>query len=222
MTLSILARDPETGAIGAAAATGNLAVGAWVLRAAAGAGAVATQGLSVSPIWGDKALQMLQAGQGAENIVADLTASDEGKAYRQLTVLDRTGAVEAWTGVENPLARGHLTGEGYVIAGNWLTAVSVLRDMELAYKDSWASGGTALAERLLAALEAGVKAGSDARGTQSAALVVVSTTRPPLDLRVDFDESPLLKLRALYERSALVAYQDWIDRLPTLEDPYRC
>ena len=32
MTFSILARNPETGEIGGAAATGNLCVGGWVLR----------------------------------------------------------------------------------------------------------------------------------------------------------------------------------------------
>ena len=54
MTFSVLALDRATGAIGGAAATGNLAVGAWVLHAAAGVGAVATQGLSVSTPWETK------------------------------------------------------------------------------------------------------------------------------------------------------------------------
>ena len=59
MTFSVLALDRATGAVGGAAATGNLAVGAWVLRAAARAGAVATQGFSVSSLWGDEGLASL-------------------------------------------------------------------------------------------------------------------------------------------------------------------
>ena len=63
MTFSVLALDRATGAIGGAAATGNLAVGAWVLHAAAGVGAVATQGLSVSSPWGDEGLARLGRGE---------------------------------------------------------------------------------------------------------------------------------------------------------------
>ena len=33
MTFTLLARDPKSGALGGASATGNLCVGAWVLRA---------------------------------------------------------------------------------------------------------------------------------------------------------------------------------------------
>ena len=43
MTFSILAQDPETGAIGGAAATGSLCVGGWVLRGDLDAGMSAKQ-----------------------------------------------------------------------------------------------------------------------------------------------------------------------------------
>lgn len=222
MTLSILARDPKTGAFGGAAATGNLAVGAWVLRAAADAGAAATQGMSVSSIWGDEAIARLRARQAPSRIVEDLTGGDPGREHRQLAVLGPKGAGAAWTGAENRDAKGQLSGEGYMIAGNWLASAEVLAAMERDYLRGAADPEDAFADRLLRALAAGVAAGGDARGTFSAALRVVSPTAPPLDLRVDFDSDPLDRLHTLYQRATTPPYTDWIDRVPTLEDPTRC
>jgi uncharacterized Ntn-hydrolase superfamily protein len=62
-----------------------------------------------------------------------------------------------------------------------------------------ASAGAPLAERLMAALEAGEAAGGDKRGKQSAALVVVGEDPyPDLDLRVDDHPDPLAELRRLH------------------------
>jgi len=221
MTLSILARDPDTGSLGAAAATGNLAVGAWVLRAAADAGATATQGMSVSSIWGDEAIVRLRDGQTAPDIVEALTRGDAGCEHRQLAVLGPSGPGGAWTGAENRDAKGHLSGDGYVIAGNWLASTRVLAEMERVYLRSAPEPQGAFADRLFQALAAGIEAGGDARGTFSAALRVVSRNAPPLDLRVDYDDTPLEKLRALYHRATSPPYANWINRLPTLEDPTR-
>ena len=44
MTFSIIARNPKTGEIGGATATGNLCVGGWVLRGNVEKGVTATQG----------------------------------------------------------------------------------------------------------------------------------------------------------------------------------
>ena len=54
------------------------------------------------------------------------------------------------------------------------------------------------------ALEAGQKQGGDARGQEAAALCVYHAAYPaqkdyPIDLRVDHDDQPLVKLRELYE-----------------------
>lgn len=217
MTFSVLALDRETGAIGCAAATGNLAVGAWVLRAAARTGAVATQGLSVSSLWGDEALALLAQGRSAAQIVQDVTAPDPGRDHRQLAVLDARGAAAAWTGTQNTNAKGHLLGSDYVIAGNWLSSLAVLAAAERAYGDCRES----LALRLLAALDAGVAAGSDARGTLSAAIQIHCPNDPPLDLRVDYDDAPVAKLRALHDKAEDHPYSDWTRHLPTLDDPYR-
>ncbi|HZB92571.1 MAG TPA: DUF1028 domain-containing protein, partial [Stellaceae bacterium] len=57
-----------------------------------------------------------------------------------------------------------------------------------------------LAERLLAALEAGEAAGGDRRGRQAAALLVATTEDfPDIDLRVDDHVAPLAELRRLLD-----------------------
>lgn len=233
MTLSILALDRASGAIGCAAATGNLAVGAWVLRAAAGVGAVATQGHSVSPLWGDGALERLRAGDGARAALEAVTGGDPGRPWRQLAVLDASGATAAWTGAENPDFRGHRERDAYVLAGNWLASDAVLEAMDAAWRAGGAVAdgtiadagagvaGATLAVRLLGVLDAAAKAGGDARGLQSAALRVLSRDAPPLDLRVDHDARPLERLRALHARATGEPYASWTRAVPTLDEPYR-
>lgn len=220
MTFSVLALDRETGAIGGAAATGNLAVGAWVLHAAAGAGAVATQGLSVSLPWGEEGLSRLGRGESPEEIVAGLTSADAGRDYRQLAVIDVRGRSAAWTGRCNEDRKGHLAGVDSVFAGNWLSNGEVLTKMERAYRDGTVAR-LQFGTRLLAALDAAVEAGSDARGTFSAAIRIVHRGRPPLDLRVDHDLEPLARLHALYDMATRPPYSEWVGQLPTRDDPYR-
>jgi uncharacterized Ntn-hydrolase superfamily protein len=68
---------------------------------------------------------------------------------------------------------------------------------------SFESSTGPLAERMLAALDAGQAAGGDARGTQAAALVVAKPLAAAgygdrvIDLRVDDSKAPLVELRRL-------------------------
>lgn len=217
MTFSILARDPDSGEMGCAAATGNLCVGAWVLRARAGAGCLATQGYSVSSFWGDDALTALQAGEGADSILDRLVGIDSGADYRQLMILDNRGGTSGWTGEANIEVRGHWLNENIAVGGNWLRneqSIGLLRDTFIGAE------GT-LAERLLAALKAGADAGSDSRGTQSAAIQVVSPSRPAMDLRIDFSEHPVEDLIELFQRANAPEYTDFLSRVPSLENPFQ-
>lgn len=217
MTFSILARDPNSGEMGCAAATGNLCVGAWVLRARAGAGCVATQGYSVSSFWGDDALTALQAGESAESILERLIGIDSGADYRQLLILDARGGSAGWTGEANVEARGHWLNDNIAIGGNWLRDEQVIGLL----RDTFGDAEGTLAERLLAALKAGADAGSDSRGTQSAAIQVVSPSRPAMDLRIDFSERPVDDLIELYRRATAPEYAEFLSRVPSLENPYQ-
>ena len=61
MTLSVLTFNKKTGVFAAAAATGNLCVGGWVLRGDIESGLVASQGTSPSTFWRDDIIRRLRA-----------------------------------------------------------------------------------------------------------------------------------------------------------------
>lgn len=218
MTFSILAHDPQTGELGGAAATGNLAVGGWVLRSRAGAGAVASQGVSTSTLWRSKAIAELAEGIHPAKIVDDLVQGDAGHDFRQIIILDANGHSAGWTGRKNLPVMAHDADKNLAVAGNWLENEKVLATL----KEVFLATPGRLAPRLLTALDAAMKAGSDSRGTLSAALNVVAPDRPPVDLRVDLSDAPVTDLIALYERTGCEEYRNFLSRVPTLDEPEKC
>lgn len=215
MTFTLLARDAETGALGGVAATGNLCVGGWVLRGDPRAGLSASQGRSPSTLWGEDALVLMAEGVHPSEVVARLVDGDRGRAKRQLALLSADGDKAGFDGVENHPVTGHLDGDGWIVSGNWLRGRAVIEGTAQAYVEAQGP----FAERLLAALRAGVDAGSDSRGTLSAAMLVIALQNPRLSLRVDWDEEPVERLAALYERTREPSYQAWLDTLPTRSEP---
>jgi uncharacterized Ntn-hydrolase superfamily protein len=198
MTWSIVARDAASGAFGVAIATRFFAVGALCPHAESGVGALSTQAL-VNPHYGAQGLRLLREGLPAEAVVHRLIAPDEGREQRQLHVIDAAGRVGQHTGTSCIDWCGATAGEGFSVAGNMLVGPTVIRDTADAYQRN---SSLPLAERLLAALEAGQAAGGDKRGKQSAALLIHSTEAyPQLSLRVDDHAEPLAELRRLYEKA---------------------
>mgnify|MGYP000906405787 CR=1 FL=1 len=90
MTFSIVARDNETGALGVATATGGPVVGSLVPHAAAGVGAIATQGYT-NPLYGYDGLDLLGEGGDARAVVESLITRDAGRDKRQIIVIDAQG-----------------------------------------------------------------------------------------------------------------------------------
>jgi uncharacterized Ntn-hydrolase superfamily protein len=195
MTWSILARDPTTGEIGAAVASRFLAAGALVPRVEGGVGAACTQAL-VNPFHAPDALARLRAGEAPAPALAALIEADPGRATRQVHLLSADGRIAAHTGEGCIGWCGHRAGADVSVAGNMLVGAPVLE----ATRDAFlATAGLTLAERLLAAMEAGEAAGGDRRGRQSAAIQVASRDPyPDLDLRVDDHPDPLAELRRLH------------------------
>ncbi len=195
MTWSILARDPATGEVGAAVASRFFAAGALCPRVEGGVGAACTQAL-VNPFLAPDALARLRAGEAPDSALAALVAADAGRAERQVHLLSADGRIAAHTGEACIGWCGHLAGADVSVAGNMLAGERVVT----ATRDAFlASAGLTLAERLLAAMEAGQAAGGDKRGRQSAALLVASRDPyPDLDLRADDHPDPLPELRRLH------------------------
>jgi uncharacterized Ntn-hydrolase superfamily protein len=203
MTFSIIAREDETGRIGAAAASKFLAVGARNLFVKTGAGVVVTQAI-FNPYYGPRGLALLAAGASAADAVRLLTAADEGRPLRQLHLMDRQGRLAAHTGSECTAWCGHMCKPTFSVAGNTLAGAGVLEAMVGTYE---AKTDLPFARRLIAALQAGEAAGGDTRGRQSAALLVHDEEDYSLlDLRADDHADPLAEIARLEE----IARQSWV------------
>ena len=198
MTWSIVALDRATGAFGVAIATRFFAVGALCPYAESGVGALSTQAL-MNPHYGRLGLELLRGGHPADVVVSRLIAPDEGRAHRQLHIIDRAGRTGQHTGKHCIDWCGSLAGEGFSVAGNMLAGAAVIEDTAAQYQSTQARP---FAERLIASLAAGEAAGGDKRGRQSAALLIHSTEDyPALSLRVDDHEDPLAELQRLYAKA---------------------
>lgn len=205
-TFSIVARDPATGDLGVAVQSRFLAVGAVVPWAAADAGAIATQSYA-NTRYGPEGLALLRQGLPAQAVLDRLVAADPDRDLRQVGVVDREGRAATFTGARCMAWAGGVTGPGFACQGNILAGPEVVQAMARAYQETQGD----LAQRLVAALAAGQEAGGDARGQQSAALLVVREgggygghNDRRIDLRVDDHPDPigelarLLKLWRLY------------------------
>jgi uncharacterized Ntn-hydrolase superfamily protein len=198
-TFSIVAFDPKTGDLGVAVASRVLAVGAVVPYAQAGVGAIATQAFA-NTTYGPKGLALLRKGLTPEQVLKRLLAEDKDREHRQVGIVDAKGRAIAFTGKKCLPWAGHLVGKGYAVQGNILAGEQVVKAMAQAFENTKGE----LAERLMAALEAGESAGGDARGKQSAALLVVRKgggyggfDDRYIDLRVDDHPEPVKELRRL-------------------------
>ncbi len=208
MTFSIVAWDPVADPLpewGVAVASKFLAVGAAVPWGRAGAGAVATQALA-NLAYGPEGIELLEFGKSAEEVVRALTDADTDREHRQLAVVDARGRAATFTGSECFDWAGGRTGDGFCCQGNILTGPEVVVEMMRSFEESTGD----LADRLLAALEAGDRAGGDRRGRQSAAMLVVRDgggygggIDRAVDLRVDDHPEPIPELKRLLDLQRL-------------------
>jgi uncharacterized Ntn-hydrolase superfamily protein len=174
-------------------------VGSIVSWAEAGVGAIATQSF-VNPSFGQRGLEMLKQGMTAQEVVDLLIASDEGRDFRQLAIVDAKGNSAAYTGSKCIPEAGHIVGDGYSVQANLMLSNLVWSEMSKAFESS----DGPLAERLLAALEAAQNVGGDIRGQQSAALLVVKAEATGklwedryIDLRVEDHPEPVKEIKRL-------------------------
>jgi uncharacterized Ntn-hydrolase superfamily protein len=178
-----------------------LAVGCVVPWAEPLVGAIATQS-HANPRYGPDGLSLLREGLSAEAAVLRLTDADEGRADRQLGIVDGAGRAASYTGTDCSAWAGHRTGAGYAAQGNILVSAATVDGLAETFESS---SGRPLAERLLDCLDAAQAAGGDSRGQQSAAILIVGPEQGYaglsdvfVDLRVDDHERPLDELRRLF------------------------
>lgn len=198
-TYSIVARDPDTGEMGVAVQSHWFSVGQVVPWAEAGVGAVATQSLA-DPRYGQHGLDLLRGGTAAPEALEQLLAADDGRAVRQVAMVDANGRTATHTGDRCIEFAGHASADQCSVQANMMRSPDVWPAM----LEAFVTGGGDLVERLVAALAAAEVAGGDVRGRQSAAIVVVaaeSTGQPwvdrRFDLRVEDHPQPVDELQRL-------------------------
>lgn len=201
-TFSIVAVDKETGEIGVAVQSKIVGVGAIVPFAKAGVGAVATQSYA-NVGYGPVGLMALEAGLPPDKTLNLLIGEDPLRETRQVGIVSADGTATNFTGKECNAWAGGKIGENYAVQGNILAGPEVVEEMAKAFEETEG----VLAERLIAALRAGQKAGGDKRGRQSAALLIVregwgygGLNDRYRDIRVDEHETPIEELERVYRK----------------------
>lgn len=210
MTFSIIAYDSHTDKLGVAAATGNLLVGQFVPHCLHGVGAVASQGYTPDPNLALKCLQYLAQHESVcafENRLNRVSLNPDA----QIMAMDMHGQVWGYSGEHNLEYKNIFIEDGLAVAGNWLSSEKVLTVMlECFHKNQ----DKELGWRLIRCLDTAYRSGSDIRGTFSAALKLDDGKTMPVDLRIDYSQTPIDDLKEVYTRWHDDEYQAFLKRLP--------
>ncbi|MBI3578535.1 MAG: DUF1028 domain-containing protein [Ignavibacteriales bacterium] len=220
-TFSIVGIDPENGDVGVAVQSKFPNVRPIVPWAEAGVGAIATQSF-VNVQYGPKGLTLMRNGATAEEALRILTVNDSARETRQVGIIDAKGNSASWTGKEcfdwaggitgqNSGGKGMIiTGKGFSAQGNTLVGKETVEALAKTFTETKGS----LADKLVAAIIAGGKAGGDRRGEESAALLVKrkgagydGTTDNYIDISIYDHPKPLAELDRLYKLHKLYYFR---------------
>ncbi len=195
MTFSVAGVCHETGQVGCVITSSSICVTSRCAFAASDTGVCLTQNIT-NPDLGPMGLQLLQQGQTAEQVMAHWQQAEAHINWRQLGVLAKDGSSAVFSGDEALGIYATATGENCLAMGNLLANTRVPQAMVEHFQQS--SGP--LAERLIAALQAGLDAGGEMGPVHSAGVLVYGQPKWPIvDLRVDWHDSPIGELRRVWE-----------------------
>jgi uncharacterized Ntn-hydrolase superfamily protein len=167
MTFSIVAIDKKNKETGFAISSCSWNSG-QVGRAEAGIGSIVSQARGYM-LLRDRFFEKHSEGNSLDVIMDHFRDIDMDIEHRQLGIITLDGDALSFTGKECDHWAGHQVGEDYACQGNILVGPDVIEKMTSVF----AITSGPLYDRLFAALEAGDDAGGDARGKQSARLMVV-------------------------------------------------
>ena len=201
MTFSIVAYDPKTGDLGVAVQSKFISVGVIVPWAKINVGAIATQAMANTE-YGYKGLELLEQGFTAQEVLNQLIENDPEREHRQIGIVDGKGNAAAFTGSECFYWAGNIVGKHFTVQGNILVSEETIQEMAKAFE--FTEGD--LPTKLLAALKSADQEGrGDARGQQSASLLVVRDkggygeyTDRWIDIRVDEHPEPIKELERIF------------------------
>lgn len=196
MTFALGGRCARTGAVGGIVCSSSIAVPSRCLWGSAH-GVVLSQNVT-DPRLGVLGVQLLAHGFGAASVLQQISSARAFGEWRQLAVLDADGNGAAVTGAKGLGVTSTVAGRDCVAAGNLLAHDGVPAAMVAAFEEE---PNDFLAQRLLAALEAGAAAGGEAGPVHSAGFCVFEHDVWPIaELRVDWSDAPVADLRSLWIR----------------------
>lgn len=195
MTFSIVAMDRRTGALGVGIASAYPGAGNLCPRVLPRTAAMTVQGLADGiPIVHTRLGLWIGRAINPSDAMERALAGDPGSSARQVAMIASDGAAAVFTGSSCEPWAGQRRSRDFSVQGNLLVGPAVLNEMATAFEESEGL----LQQRLLAALEAGHKAGGDKRGQRSAAIVVHDGGRG--DRLIAFNaggtDQPLLEIRS--------------------------
>ena len=203
MAFSIFALCRRSGQVGVAVCGSRIAVGARIGVCAAGVGAVLVQ-FRPEPRLAEQGLALLRSGKDAAAALKALVAGDPHANWRQIAILDAAGGTAVFSGQRTQPEMSEAPTQDACAIGNRLASTLVPAAMLRGWQ---AEPALPLAERLVRALEEGLRAGGCQASARSALLRVAHAPGLNLvDLRVDWHEAPVAELRALWDRQRPQAY----------------
>lgn len=184
MTFSLVARCKKTGMFGVAISSSSPAVAARCSFARAGVGAVASQNVT-DPSLGPQTLDLMGQGMDAAEAIAHIQETGSFMDYRQVLAVDANGITAIHSGPNSLGVWTQAQGTDVASGGNLLANDQVPQ----AIVDAFVAANGHLGDRLIAALQAGLKAGGEAGQVHSAGIKVVDKMSWPVaDLRCDWSE----------------------------------
>lgn len=190
---------------GVAVSSSSPAVAARCAYAQAGVGALASQNVT-DPTLGIRGLELMARGASASETVAILKRTGAYPEYRQVLAVDANGtsAVHSGPNALGNWAEAHA--ENVACGGNLLASDSIPQVMV----DAFLASQGELGDRLIATMQAALKAGGEAGPVRSSGMKLVRDVAWPVaDLRCDWtDGCPIEQLAKLWDiyRPHLDAY----------------
>lgn len=200
MTFSIVAKCHQSEQFGVAITSSSICVASRCPWVRSGVGAASTQNITL-PSLGPALLNNMEQEKSVNEAMHEVMSNEVNADYRQVIAVDKQGRTFGFNGSKSLGINNISQGKNCIAAGNLLRTSEVT---EVMIDKFLASDKTRLADRLLDAMDAGLKAGGEAGPIHSAGLQVVGENNWPLiDLRVDWtNNNPLVELRDLWDRYA--------------------
>lgn len=196
MTISIAGYCAKSGMFGCAISSSSISVASRCAFVKAKTGVTLTQNVT-NPALGPLGLLLLSEGATASQALEELKLADEHIEHRQLGVLDACGNGATFSGKYALGVFSTSQGNNCIAMGNLLANDQVPQAMINAFESA---ADMDLPSRLIHALNAGVDQGGELGDLKSAGLMVcIDHSWPEVDLRVDWNESPIDALKEAWK-----------------------